>query len=360
MKKLEIRKGELLMFSQLEQMITEHIDALGSVSIRAPLLDYYINKKHMEVLKIKKAEEGIFTYHIPKFSEIEAFIQDVHLKVPGRDKKFDPFEIRMKIENWIRDALLRCGLCECSNLHEEVMRFIKNYDDVIFAPDTNILLDCIFTSILLPKIEEEMDEEPKGCPNWILIAVPKLVMTEIERKAVQKFRYKQFPERAGWPRYEGRIGQRALQEILVLDTDLTRRGVSIMTIGEIPPTYDSFKDDHTRWNSEIRVQIRNFISNINFHKGIFFLTQDRVDAMMARAEGLQSLFLQKPVYEELIDKELKNKNVARVLYELIVAFGEVEIEKLARLSIFWPEKHVTDWEKSKVAVTADLKNMKEP
>ena len=82
--------------------------------------------------------------------------------------------------------------------------------------------------------------------------------------------------------------------------------------------------------------------------------------MMARAEGLQALFLQKPVYEELIDKELKNKNVARVVYEIVVTFGEVEIEKLARLSIFWPEKHVTDWERSKVAVTADLKNVKEP
>ena len=252
------------MFSQLEQMITEHLDALGSVSIRAPLLDYYINKEFMEVLKIKKAEEGMFTYYTPKSSEIENFIQEVHPKVPVKKKKFDPLEIRIKIQNWIRDALIRCGLCEHGNLDEAVMKFIKNYDDVIFAPDTNILLDCVFTSILLPKIEDAMDRDPKGCPNWILIAIPKLVMNEIERKAVQRFTYKQFPERAGWPIYAGRIGQRALQEILALDTDITRRGLSIMTIGEIPPTYDSFKDDPTRWNSEIRVQIRNFISNINF------------------------------------------------------------------------------------------------
>ena len=123
-----------------------------------------------------------------------------------------------------------------------------------------------------------------------------------------------------------------------------------MTIGEIPSAYDSFKNDPTRWDSEIRVQIRNFISNMNFHKGTFFLTQDRLNAMMAKAEGLHALFLQKPLYEELNDKEIKTKNVGRLLYEIIVTFGEVEIKNLARLSVFWPEKHVTDWEKSRVAV----------
>lgn len=349
----EIRKGELLSFFQFEQLITEHLNASESVSIRAPLLDYQI-EECMEVLKVEKVEEGTFTYSVPESSEIESFVQRNLSETPFKGKRFDPLEMRINVENWIRDALLRCGLCEHGNLNE-AMRFIKNYDDVIFAPDTNILFDCVFTSVLLPEIEREMDKEPKGCPNWILITIPKLVMNEIERKAVQRFSYKHYPEKAGWPNYAGRIGQRALQEILSLDTDVTRRGLSIMTIGEIPPTYDSFKNDPTRWNSEIRVQIRDFISNISFHKGIFFLTQDRVDAMMARAEGLQSLFLQKPVYEELKSKELKNNDVARVLYEITVTFGEIEIEKLARLSIFWPEKHVSDWEKSKVIVTTDLR-----
>lgn len=340
---------KVLSFPQFEQMITERLDTFGSVSIQAPLLDYYISE-HMEVLRIEKTKEGIFTYHIPESSEIEAFIQDLQARTDVRDKKLVPFKMRIKIENWIRDAILRCGLHQHDNLDNEVMRFIRNYDDIILAPDTNILLDCLFTSILLPKIAKEIDEEPEGCPNWILIAIPKLVMYEIERKAVRKFTYKEFPERVGWPKYDSRIGQRALQEILVLDTGTSYRGLSIMTIGEIPSTYDSFKNDPTRWDSEIRVQTRKFISNMNFHKGTFFLTQDRLNAMMAKAEGLHALFLQKPLYEELNDKEIKTKNVGRLLYEIIITFGEVEIKNVARLSVFWPEKHVTDWEKSRVAV----------
>lgn len=348
--KTKLEKGELLEPFQLKEIVLEHLESFRRVSILTPLLPYHITDENIQVLDIEKKGKE-FAYHLPESSKVESFSREVHEQFDERTKKkVDPTEVKRKIEGWIRDSLLRCGLCEHGNL-EGAMRFIKNYDDIILAPDTNILLDCVITSVLLPKIEEKIDEEIKGCPNWILISIPKLVMNEVERKAIQKFSFKEFPAKVGWPKYSGRIGQRALQEILELDTNITLRGLSLMTVGEIPTTFDSFKDDPTRLDSEIRAQIRDFISDISFHKGVFFLTQDRVNAMMARSEGLQSLYLQKPEYDELTRKELTNEDIDRVLYEMAVTFGEVKIEGLGKLSIFWPEKHVIDWEKSRVSIT---------
>jgi len=349
---VRLKEGELIGPHELKQVLSKHLDTLGNVSIQAPLLEYHVSDKYMEVLKVEKNEDGKFVYHLPKSYSIESFAHNVHTSLRGKKHKvIDTVEIKINIEGWIRDGLLRSGLCRHANLKEDVMRFIKSYDDVILAPDTNILLDCIITSILLPEIEEEINEELKGCPNWILIAIPKLVMNEVERKAIKKYHRTEFLAKAGWPKYDGRIGQRALQEILELDTNIKYRGVSIMTIGEIPSTFNSFKNDQTRWDSEIRLQVRDFISKISFHKGAFFITQDRVNAMMARAEGLQSLYLQKPEYKDLMNKELENEDAARVLYEMAVTFGDIIVEGVGKLSIFWPGKHVGDWEKSRVMVT---------
>lgn len=349
--KMRFREGELVEPYQLKEILSERLDTVGNVSIQAPLLEYYVSDEYFQILNVEMTRKGKFLYHLPEPSRIESFARDVHSRFEERkQKKIDPIAIKINIEEWIRDALLRSGLCEHGNL-ERVMRFIKNHDDVILAPDTNILLDCVITSILLPKIQEKIDEELKGCPNWILIAVPKLVMSEVEDWAVRKYQREEFLARAGWPNYYGRKGQRALQEILELDTNINYRGVSIMTIGEIPPTYDSFKGNPRRIDSEIRFQVKDFISRISFHKGTFFLTQDRINAMMARAEGLQSLFLQKPEYNDLVKKDLKNEDVARVLYEMAVTFGEIKVQGVGKLSIFWPGKHVASWEKSMMMVT---------
>ena len=342
--KENIGRGEILEPLELNNLLTEFLETKGIVSISAPLLDYHIVNKEIEILQVRYTGKE-FVYHLSQSSKIHAFTEKI-----CKERKENAIEMKGKIESWVRDAFIRSGICKHRNL-DRTMKFIKNYDDIILAPDTNILLDCIITSILLPEIEQRIDEDIKGCPNWILIAIPKLVMHEIERKAIRKYKYKEFPERAGWPTYEGRIGQRSLQEILDLDTNVDYQGVSVMTVGDIPPTYDSFKNDPPRWDSEIRYQIKDFISRISFHKGIFFLTQDRVNAMMARAEGLQSLYLQKPEYEELVAAKPRNRNIARVLYELLVAFGEIKINGLGKFSIFWPEKHVIDWEKSRVIIS---------
>jgi len=349
---MEFVEGELIERQLLEQKLFKHVDWFRGINVQAPLLEYYIPDTKVPILNIERKENQQYVYQLPKPSEIENFACVAHSKLDEKSqKKIDPIEIKINIQTWIRDAFLRSGLCRHNNLDEEVMRFIKNYDDIIIAPDTNILLNCVPTSIILPRIKEKIDEDIKGCPNWILIAIPKLVMNEIERKAIRRYKRDEFPAKAGWPTLEGRLGQRALQEILDIDTNINYKGVSIMTIGEIPQTFNSFKNDQPRWDAEIRFQIKDFISRISFHKGAFFLTQDRINAMMARAEGIQSLYLQKPEYEELTGKEMQNEDVGRVLYELAVTFGEITIKGICKLSIFWPEKHVSDWEHSRMMMT---------
>lgn len=343
----ELKEGQLLDKLHLKKIIEECIEKTGDISIKVPLIDFFTIDDYITILTIEKTKWE-YHFHLTPISLDDPAIQ----KASDGRKKQDSRLLKKKIESWIRDAFLRSGVIKHENLDEGVMCFIKNYDDVIISPDTNILMDCTVTTIILPEIERKIDEHRRGCPNWLLFAVPKLVMTELERDSTRKFTHEEFPEKVGWPKYEGRMTRRALQEILEIDTNVDLKGVSIMTVGNIPHNYDLYKNDHARLDSEIRNQVRDFISQINFHKGIFFLTQDRVCSMMARAEGLQSLFLQKPEYKELIHLDLKSKNIERVLYELIVTFGEIIIDRLGAFGIYWPGKQVIDWEKSRVVISS--------
>lgn len=98
----------------------------------------------------------------------------------------------------------------------------------------------------------------------------------------------------------------------------------------------------------IRDQFKAFLRGMDFHKGIYFLTADKSNAALASAEGLSSIYLKKPVSADLIDsghlftyvsgdpknKEGKKKQikvrlripVGKILYELSVGFGTLEIK----------------------------------
>lgn len=359
---LEVKEGELIDPARLEQIIRKS-KTLKAFSVSVLLLDY-LDEKERVILEVRK-EGKKFSLGLSDPSAIDSVAKDIATNIEMKRRKEstapksvkdylkdlpkEPLAISGKIQGSIRDALIRCGLIKHANLENDVMRFLKNYDDVILACDTNGLLDCVITSILLPEINVRINEEIKGCPNWLLFVIPRLVMSEIERKATQKF--SGIPKMAGWPTYEGRMGQRALQEILTLDMSKEYRGLSLMTIGEIPQYYEDLRKSCQRMDGEIRKQVRDFLKSVDFHKGIFFLTQDRVNAMMARTEGIQSLYFQKPQYKELTREKLKTENISSVLYELAVTFGEITVEKLGKLSIFWPGKHVTHWEESRMRIT---------
>lgn len=328
----KIKEGDSVRPSFLRKILENMcFRGVRNFSVNGSLLEWGL-EKFMSVLKVER-EGREFKYHVRV---------DFPEDLGG--------EVKEKLRGGIRDAFLRSGACKHGNLQDVIGR-LRNYDDVILAPDTNIILDCVISSVLLKEIYSA------ELPNWLLIAIPKITMDEVERKAYQKIEDLKHP-RCGWPTYDGRIGQRGLQEILELDTNVTLRGLSIITVGKLPENYDAIiKDKGRRIDSEIRAQFGDFLKSINFHKGSFFLTQDRVNAMMARTEGIEGLYLQKPEWNDIVKGESIKGSFESVLYDLALTFGELEIigtgeiNSSLRLSIFWPEKHVSDWEKSRIKIT---------
>lgn len=79
----------------------------------------------------------------------------------------------------LQDTFIRAGIAKHSNLGR-VMERLREYDDVILGIDTNVLLDCVVTSVLIEKLFAE------DFPNWILFVIPKITMAELENKANQQ------------------------------------------------------------------------------------------------------------------------------------------------------------------------------
>jgi len=151
---------------------------------------------------------------------------------------------------------------------------------------------------------------------------------------------------------QGRIGFRALQEILELNRSADLTGISLMIVGAANPVFDArvelkgLREDFSRvrhlinstqkaamspasdegdentngtaarqHNSRgskrsssscdmmIRAQYKEFLRQIDFHKGAFFLTADKSNAAMARAEGLQAIYYKQPHHTYVIDRD---------------------------------------------------------
>lgn len=255
-------------------------------------------------------------------------------------------------ERRVRDSFLRAGIARPVNL-DQVMEKLRQIDDVIIGLDTNILMDCLFTASLLAEIYE------KRFPNWILLAVPKLAMAEIENQANSQIKGGTHP-RVGWPDYRGRIGNRALEELFDLDsTNGSRPGLSLLTVGDLDTgSLTAAKKANWLLDSEIREQFYEFLTDISFHKGTYFLSQDRVNVMMSGTEGAEGLYLQKPDIHEMSAGQLSATTFQQLVYELCVEFGVVELSRggdepvSIRISIFWPGKQVSDWHQSRLRLEA--------
>ncbi|KXA99229.1 hypothetical protein AKJ40_03650 [candidate division MSBL1 archaeon SCGC-AAA259M10] len=329
----EIDEGDIISSNLLEELINGALsEGVEIFSVRACLQDYMVDE-FVKVCKVKNSGNKL------KYS--------LQLEWP---EEFDDKESRGQERGRLRDTFIRAGIAKHSNL-PEIMSRLREHDDVIVGLDTNVLLDCAITSVLIDELYAEQ------FPNWILFAIPKITTAEIENKANQKFTGPSDHPRLGWPQYDGRIGQRALQEILELDKeDPDRPGLSIMTIGDLKDP-DTVKTTDNWWkDSEIRSQFQKFLRSISFHKGTYFLSQDRVNVMMSGAEGAEGLYLQKPAFEEFEKGKISRKKFISFLYELCIQFGGVEVNSVCgpcptfQLDIFWPGKHVSDWRESKLKV----------
>ena len=250
--------------------------------------------------------------------------------------------------NRLRDTLLRAGQLEHDNIGSVIDR-LAMYDDVIVGVDTNVLLDCSLTGQLIPAIAQ------RQYPDWLLFAVPKMVTAEIENKANNTINQADHL-RAYWPSYSGRLANRALQEIMDINMkDPSRPGMSLMTVGEFSiSTAEMASQGNWLKDAEIRRQFQSFLNQINFHKGTYFCSADRVNAMMSGTEGADGLYLQKPELDTAHAATVSTDTFARVIYELAVHFGEVAIvedeDTLLQLSINWPGKHVADWQGARLRI----------
>ncbi|KXB07099.1 hypothetical protein AKJ52_00965 [candidate division MSBL1 archaeon SCGC-AAA382C18] len=331
----EIDEGDLISLNLLEEIVSNAIDEEVEIfSINASLQDHLV-EDFAKVCKVKNSEDEL------KYTLQFDWPED-----------FNDMEKKEQEKRRLRDTFIRAGIAKHSNL-PHIMKRLREHDDVIVGLDTNVILDCAITSIIIDQIYAEK------FPNWILFAIPKIVMAEIENKANQKFTGPSDHPRLGWPQYDGRIGQRALQEILELDKkDPDRPGLSIMTIGELEGP-DTVKTPDNWWkDSEIRSQFQKFLRNISFHKGTYFLSQDRVNVMMSGAEGAEGLYLQKPDFKEFESGKISKERFRNFLYELCIQFGRIKVDGIGgsnpsfQLSIFWPGKHVSDWRESKLKVSS--------
>jgi len=171
------------------------------------------------------------------------------------------------------------------------------------------------------------------------------------------------------------MGFRALQEIIELNQCADIQGVSTLIVGEANPILDTrveiqglrqdfYKLGMSKFKSEksssgdmiIRDQFKNFIRQINFHKGTYFLTADKSNAALAGAEGLNPIYFwpgecyyKNKYYSNIISESQKDSRdkkstnlaeeytikdtpvklkvpVGKLIYEMAVEFGNISIE----------------------------------
>jgi len=263
----------------------------------------------------------------------------------------------------IGDALYRCGLLLPYKWQNIAMK-LSEYDDIILGIDTNILYRCTLSDHLLPALSLIDPKEYVHTPNWILFVVPSAVMHELEEAANIRSKY-------GYLELQGRMGFRALQEIIELGQSSDIPGISLVIVGAANPILDTrvelqgLREDFSRrerinevsaqfhenvlqftrslktssGDMIIRDQFKDFLKQINFHKGTYFLTADKSNTALARAEGLHPIYFPFPTgfYENKTDftpyvmHTIEGEAITirvpigKLIYELAVQFGTIKI-----------------------------------
>ena len=270
-----------------------------------------------------------------------------------------------EITNQVSCALGRAGIYLPGNL-KDIGQKLSMYDDVLLGLDTNILYNCSISEHLIPFLSLINPKEFVHTPNWILLVVTSAVMHELEEAS-------NIRNKNGTLRKPGRMGYRALQEIMELNQNKGIAGLSIVIVGQFDPVLDTrvelqgLRDDLEKgrikeikdkyngknsgniianarskeWEIEsvksyksssgdmiIRDQFKGFLKQIDFHKGIYFLTADKTNAALSRAEGLHPVYF-KPVTRpsEILDSLGQNINIhvalGKLIYEFAVEFGDI-------------------------------------
>lgn len=230
------------------------------------------------------------------------------------------------VKSSIESALTRMGLLTSPKL-EEIAKDMCRFDDVLIGLDTTCFYHSVVTASLLDSFVGVARYPYLDTPNWITLVASVISTGEIEHKATESKEY--FDDKDTQLTHNRRIACRALQEFMEINACADLEGVAIMLTGEIPSDID-LSGKNTVRDELIRKQIINFFGKICFHKGIYFLTGDRMCAMFARAEGLHAIHLTRGEMGHFVplthlpsqnDGEEKDiHNISELVYELGVEF----------------------------------------
>lgn len=260
--------------------------------------------------------------------------------------------LRAELLRMLNFVYYRCGFLLSPNWKKIAEQFC-HFDDIILGIDTNILQHAVLSEHLFTSLSLINLKEYVSTPNWLFIIISKAVMYEVEQAA-------NIREKNGYLKQKGRMGFRSLQELLELDQNTSDfPGVSLTIVGEANPSLDIgteirelrkniLKEKVSSFSSIssgdaiIRDQFKSFIRAIDFHKGIYFLTADKSNAALARAEGLHSVYYKNPspaeAKKELCfpavpcriggkdEKITLNVPLGKLIYELAVQFGSIKVK----------------------------------
>ena len=257
---------------------------------------------------------------------------------------------RKLFKDFLQPAYYRSGLLVPGNW-KEIAKRLSQFDDIILAVDTNILLDAVLSEHFLDSIYLIDPKEYIHTPNWLLVVIPSAVMHELEQATNSR-------DEKGLLSRVGRVGFRALGEILELVQSIDLPGISVIVFGEYDPVLDlrvemqGLRKDTAKvgniksspksstGDTIIRDQFKHFLRQVDFYTGgAFFLTADKTNAALARAEGIHSVYCKNPHWAEA------NKSVSpysikcnsgadeftipvplgKLIYELSVQFGSIRI-----------------------------------
>lgn len=362
------------------------IDSIGICKINSPVikvtLSYDKAKNELKSEKKYKINKGFTPYPIYNliFNWMVHENKKASIKIKDKNKSFDILEILSNdnlikysllneipkgILDQVHNALGRAGIYLPENL-KEIGQKLSLYDDVLLGLDTNILYHCSISEHLIPFLSLINPKEFVQTPNWILLVITSAVMHELEEAS-------NIRSKNGKLLKPGRMGYRALQEIMELNQNKGIAGLSIIIVGQFDPVLDTrvelqglrldlekerIKEIHNRYKEKIlensiennkikeweiesvksyksssgdmiiRDQFKGFLKQIDFHKGIYFLTADKTNAALSRAEGLHPIYF-KPVSNpsKVLSSIGQNINIhvalGKLIYELAVEFGDI-------------------------------------
>lgn len=280
------------------------------------------------------------------------------------------------------EVLYRSGYLMPENW-EEIGTRLANFDDIIVGLDTCVLKDTFVSTSLLPILSVIEKHPYVQTPNWILFVIPQMVIYELEKAANMK-------ENNGHFSHPGRRGFRALQEIIELRKNVGHTGVSVVNTGNADTMLDvnsflksinenliSLVNNNNQSGRKngfrtpksasgdmlIRSQFNAFVDGINFKKGTYFLTSDKINAAMCTTAGNDSIYIPKPLLrdKQIIESPQLIPNVCRtipigtLLYELAVDFGKlymhIDDSKVVKLECDLKGKSLTPWIRKQLRIS---------